>query len=743
MVKEATATVVTGDQSANSASVEVDKPVRDETQNPVAASGTYLKSIVDNPLEQYASFSPLWTFACLDQVQYNNPASYRTEGGLKNIIFSSAGRFDAGRVNTSAGAPEFFIDDVQISSVISPTPSTGNSLATKITFKIFEPYSMGLFLQSMQVAARIARYPNYLSAPYVLKLEFLGYDELGQILSPGNSVYTKSKYFVIKIVKSSFTVKESGSEYDVEAIPFNHQALNDVTTTVFNDIAIEAGSKGTVAEVLNSSDKSLTKALNEVEQNLKKNGRIRVADIYDIQFPTTASRFNSVRESPVDQGASKDPNAPAPKSVGSGITETTVELDINPIGAANFGFDQSSGGIYPFLKENEQLDESGVFNKDGLVINPDKRMFQFAQGQNILNIIERIITSSTYASQATEPQNKVDGFMLYYRVDVQTEFLEFDDLIGDYARKITFRVIPYFVHESIFSNPNSSPKGYKELQNRVVKNYEYIYTGQNSNILNFDIKINNQFYVPTSPTPESQNQTAADPGSSGTAPKGTSQTATGRGASPGAMFGNLGRSRPLPDPELLKDSAQGGAGQKTVAIQVAEAFHRAFITGSAADLVTTTLEILGDPYWLSDSGMANYFSPPTNVLSQITEDASMSHEAAEVYTYITFRTAGDIDEVSGLSAFPIVGSDSPFSGIYRITKVESVFNGGVFTQRLHGVRMIGQSQDFTAAPIEVIRELGANDQNIAAIEITEPREIPTAISNSASEQKGPPTNAIA
>jgi hypothetical protein len=76
------------------------------------SSADALSSIQLNPLEKFASYSPLWTMACLEPKQYNRPESYRNNpADLKHIIMSSAGRFDDNRVQTSQGVPEFFINN--------------------------------------------------------------------------------------------------------------------------------------------------------------------------------------------------------------------------------------------------------------------------------------------------------------------------------------------------------------------------------------------------------------------------------------------------------------------------------------------------------------------------------------------------------------------------------------------------------------------------------------------------------
>jgi hypothetical protein len=46
--------------------------------------------------------------------------------------------------------------------------------------------------------------------------------------------------------------------------------------------------------------------------------------------------------------------------------------------------------------------------------------------------------------------------------------------------------------------------GYSELMKTVVKEYQYIYTGQNVDVLKFDININNLFYAGTNPSPENE-----------------------------------------------------------------------------------------------------------------------------------------------------------------------------------------------------------------------------------------------
>lgn len=212
-----------------------------------STSPGYTVNTFPNPLEQFASFNSVWTLAALTPEEVNNPSRYRKTGELKNIVFSSAGRFDESRVNTAYGKPEFYINNFVMRSVIAANSKSGNSNAVKFEWDIYEPYSMGLLLQSLQIAARNAGYLNYLdNACYVLRLQFKGFDEDGRRLES-----IKDKYFVLKVTKVTFQVTESGSSYKMEAVPYNHVGFSDSINNLYSDVKLAADSKnGTVEELL-------------------------------------------------------------------------------------------------------------------------------------------------------------------------------------------------------------------------------------------------------------------------------------------------------------------------------------------------------------------------------------------------------------------------------------------------------------------------------------------------------------
>jgi hypothetical protein len=718
-VNEGSAERVTN-QKEESATNEIQngKPTDTKNKSVNVAGGSALINLVPNPLHQFASYSPLWTMACLTKEQFNNPKLYRdNDSALTQVVFSSGGRYDGQRANTASGVPEYFVNNFSMQSVIAASPKTGNSNAVKFSFEIIEPYSMGLLLQSMQVAAISNQYANYLdNAPYLLKLDFKGYDEKMGVLK-----VVKSKYFVMKLTSIKFEVTEAGSKYRVEGVPYNHQGFSDSYNIAYTDLKL----KGDTVE---EACANLTRILNENEQKLVSEKRIGQPDTYIIDFPTSPEKSQIWQTQKVDdsKSATVNPNQ-TPKKVVSKpkpAAPDPANLDPNDIGASVFGFGAAAGGNFGFGFERDKIDpKTGKVNRDKLTIDPKNREFQFAQRQSLTDIVTQLILSSKYAKDAINPDKLTkEGFIRWFKLDVQMQFGEFDTLLGDFSKIIIYRVVPYLVHHTIFSNPNAAPYGYKALEKLIAKEYNYIYTGKNVDILNFNIQINNLFFTGNSPLPEAASAQVTDPNQQGPAPEPGKTVSTAQGSNPQVQLANTGRRRLMRDPSTLTKENHGGSGTKTTEQKVAESFHKAFITGGSADLVTVDLEILGDTYWLVDSGIANHFAIPSSATPQITNDGSANYEGSDVFIFIRFQNPQDVDVVTGQYKWPNSGKVSPFTGIYKVTLVESTFNDGMFKQKLKCIRMPLQEKD-----LEGIQPVDADKSQALATDVKETKPQPSGL----------------
>jgi hypothetical protein len=149
---------------------------------------------------------------------------------------------------------------------------------------------------------------------------------------------------------------------------------------------------------------------------------------------------------------------------------------------------------------------------------------------------------------------------------------------------------------------------------------------------------------------------------------------------------------------------KGGSGNAGNTEQrVAEQFHRAFLEGY--DMITVNLEILGDTYWMIQSGQGNYFSPAVYEGALINEDGSLNYEDGDMFVSLKFRTPVDVDttdpragkDANGTGTYTYAGgggSESEFSGIYRVVQCETRCSDGLFKQVLECLRMPGQAIDF-------------------------------------------------
>lgn len=658
----------------------------DAPQSRNSTTGSSVKA-VPNVLEKFSSYVPLWTLCSLTREQLNDPSLYRDKPvNSTSVVFASAGKYDKQRVQTFYGAPEYYIDNVIIDSLIGANPKTQNSSAHSFKFQIFEPYSMGLFLQSLQNAAKAAGHLNYLNnCPYLLRLDFQGWADDGT----SAVVPSSSRYFPIRLVTTKFSCDESGSTYDVTAIPFNGAAFGDIINRSYTDLNI-IGS--TVKEALSSGENSLVRVINQRFAEEKTSGKVAEADQFYVVFP------DSLGNSPVGKGSGENNNKATSQptesaAAGSGQSPLAdVPAGDNSISGSDLGFTLGGGGNPPFMKENETRDENGYVNREKVRINPQLRTMMFAQNQAISDIITEVVLTSEYVRKSAEQLRKnPDGTVDWFKLDAQIKLGKFDTVRRDYSKIIIFRVVPYRVHSSLFQNPTSAPQGYSQLEKLIAKKYQYVYSGQNDSILRFGLTFNNTFYTAVSSSPETQNKDVVDAGRQ----QASNEPQTAKAIVPGTGIAGTASKTGAPPVAPVIDSAgnriPNASGTNDPRRIVAQDFHNAFIN-SDVDMIKMDIDIIGDPYFLVDSGMGNYFAQKYD--SRFNADGSMEYEGGQVYVHISFRTVADIDKEKDIYLFQNGDKISPFGGIYRVINVSNEFTGGTFTQKLNLLRMAGQVIDF-------------------------------------------------
>ena len=629
---------------------------------------------------------------------------------------------------------EFFIDDVEIDSVISASGVIGNTNAAKVDFTVYEPYSMGLFAETIRITAEKAGYGNHLGIPFLLTIEFPGWDADN---NSGRASYSK-RMIPINIANMEFDVTAGGSVYSVTAVPYNEISLGDDKQKLLVDTSIKGR---TVSELLQTGLESLASQVNTREINKEETKQVLIGDQYVIMFPPrekagdlpglspgegansavidSAAGATGIQDDPTLYRSSsniEDDSIPdAFEAYKAGITgkvqrRTNIgesirsyaenEANISKIGKYKIIEEWLAGGKHPMGKEGFAF-ENGVYKRGSveLQLSDDLRTFTFKQGTRIQDVIEEVILASGFAKELDKQLKNPpsDGFVDYFKIETQTYIIDSTEAVkftGKYPKVHVYRVVPYKVHINVFKMPTSAAFGIRELKAECAKEYNYIYTGKNVDVLDFDISFNG-FY---------QMNTPATGGSNTYRKGGSDQIIQGEAPEVPAINDPAGDSVPDEGATPVGEETNpgtgnmGGSSAETIETSVARFFNNTLLNNEAF-LTKIDLKIMGDPYYISDSGLGNYNAGDTSI-SNMNADGAMNYQNGQVHINVLFRTPVDYNS-EGTMFFP----DSTklvyaFSGIYKVVRVISSFNKNQFTQNLECIRVLGQTSD---APLSLIK----------------------------------------
>ena len=687
-----------------------------------------------NALHDYASYDYVITMGCLSAQEFNFPNESYMAGRYPPIILKSANGDPDNRIKTVAGKFDFYIDNLTLVGQYGFEKATGNTNSTNIEFSIIEPYSMGMFMTAVQQAAFERGYKNYTDAAYLLMIEFRGADQAGTMKVVPNT----RKFIPFRFNNLQFKVTAAGSVYNIVATIANSVALTDTYRLVKNDVSIKGK---TVQEILQTGEQSLQVVANARFKQAKEDKQVSVPDEILILFPNDIS---SAPQNP-SPGTAKETNSSATTSsaqvsssalfqklgVNRSSANQTLTQDTgacNPLGRASLGFDVTRPGDKPMTNSSEYYDEkTETYIRGKNVANPKEVVMQFGQNTDIINIINQVLIKSDASKVALDPsQISSEGMRPWWRVDVQTYHIPTDanmQQTGQIPKLIVYRVVPYKVHASRLLPPNAAAPGIQQLKKQAAKEYNYIYTGKNVDILRFDIQINNTFYNPV----------LADGGKKTEDKKTAGSTATDSPATPeGNPAPPKGAAPPKPGeglPAAMKadktstgTEGKGGTQGETAANRVARMFHDSLILGN--DMQNIDFDIVGDPYFIANSGKGNYVDNPTNLIN-VTKDGAVNYQSSEVDIVINFRTPIDINQSTGLYDLNNTKLAQNFSGLYKLTTITSTFSKGQFKQNLKCFRRQGQDSKATPDPKSLITSLLVPDTNkgSSSTELRTPAEI--------------------
>jgi len=663
-----------------------------------------------NPLNAYATYDYIITLAGLSVKEIVNPDSTYMSGAPLTIICKSANANPSNRVNTVYGKFDFFFENLKFD--ITPQIDSTNTSTYSLEFSILEPYSMGLFFESLQIVATNLGYDNWREANFLIAIEFRGNTENGSMVNiPG-----LKRYIPFRFTDMTMKIDHQGVRYACVGLPQNALAMADIVSM----LPVDASSDGsTVAETLQYGENSLQHILNSFERQKVAKGLQTKPNKYLILFPQeTASAGDSGPAGAIEAvlGAVTDPSGAGAESIQAKLKLITVNEnlaqandDINEIGNSEMGFDQSRPGDTPMGEAVQTYDPTSKTFFGGKLTNDVSRGdMKFDQKTNIPNAINQVILQSNYVKDKLDPSSlSEEGYRGWWRISYQVFPLSStsDPNTKQIPNLYVYKVVPYNVHASRLKAGGENIQGIENLLKQAVKQYNYIYTGKNDNILSVSLQMNNGFVQIMPADGGAENSDAKNGVSAGSGDTGNPNEKSillKLGGQPLAGQQNTTPSILSYVGSLFKSDNKGGGGLDRAATRAARAFQDALTCPT--DIFDLNLKIMGDPYYIAHSGLGNYSSSNTQY-ANLNADGTMNYENGEVDIIVNFRSPIDINQTTGLYNFGPNSKTAPvnrFSGAYCVTSVSNLFDErGQFTQTIHAFRRPDQESDLTATPEEL------------------------------------------
>jgi hypothetical protein len=590
-------------------------------------------------------------------------------------VFEQSKKLIEGFNANSPGRFDMFIDNVVVDSTIGAgTKQGGTSIATNITFDIFEPYSMNGFIEAMQVAAKAAGYSDYMKSAFVLRVQFQGYSDkaVNAQMTP-EIVPMSTRYFPITITEIGVDVTESGTRYKVNSVPVPQMGLGE-PNRLTSDVKVEGK---TVGEIL----LNFFNALNKVtEDKTKKQTDQAGRDRYEIACPklVTVGDPQQTKKSIL--------NGTTSTGFTSDIIKAKMNDELTSVNVFKMASPSAEGGYAGAKSDAPTTAPSPSTNK---LPSPKDGVVAFASGAQIHDCIAAIVRDSEYTRDLLKPENldkvKADnGLITYFTVRMEMD-IHGDDKVGNKKFK-TYRYVlePFQMHFTRIPGQEQGTVDLKEIKKSIKREYNYIYTGKNEDVLKFNLKFDNLYF---SAIPASLGNRDDDPKANAAGPNNEIVTKLSNSSVKPITDSNSNPQASVSsdhNANTFKPEAKAGQLQGDPYALMAFTLHDAVL--NKVDLISGTLEILGDPYYLVTGGMGN--SDLNLKEPMLTVDGQAPTTQGELYVNINFRNPIDINSKTGMLDFG--SSPISFSGVYMITQLKNTFKDGLFQQALEILRVPGQ-----------------------------------------------------
>ena len=566
---------------------------------------------------------------------------------------------------SSPGRFDMFINNVEIETLMAFTEQGGTTLPLSVKFDIYEPYSINGFLEALQVVALAAGYPTYLKATYLLKVEFVGYAD-SKDLSDSEVIPKTTRYFPIQFTGVTVDVNERGTKYGCSAILFKDSAFGQ-PNLIKRPVTMAGNS---VSSVLSDLSTKLNKQIVNDDNKSKDGNTSNEHDSYQILFPVVNSdntldynKTNEIGMSPLSE---------------QNLRENKL-FKFVPIGDSNKRGDgyKVDGKSRPTTLENSTDPTASKHDP----ISTGGQQIQVSENQQLHEIISAVIRDSVYIRKKLSSDKKgLDDQQFFDYFLIRTEVVNKTE-INTYSKRpyqiYKFIVIPHKIHFTRIPRFQSEKFDPKVIMGLSAREYNYLYMGNNVDVIDFKLNFNNLYYEAAPPVLGNNDKPNSVNGA------GPSSSVVVKGSAP---ENKNTQASPLEAPtyvapmEVQPNNVSGNQMQYDPYYVMARNMHESVIN-SKTNLLTGEITILGDPIYLVTGGLGSDSSKNREEVDYLSR---------EVLITINFRNPVDISSFEEGGTYYFDSKKLPFSGLYRVIKVVSTFNDGVFKQRLDIVRVPGQ-----------------------------------------------------
>lgn len=594
------------------------------------------------------------TWYIVKEEVFQDPRLLDNNGAVENknaVIIASSGETMA-----------YSVENLVMQSFITPGSKHGDTTTGIFQFDIYEPGGFQLLNRILSLSHSFG-FANFQSARYVLKVELVGRKYNSNVPIKFDGVF----YYPMLLSQINASAGPEGAQYNI--VGANQHKIAQLSANIVTDIKINR-----ITTVQTFFD-GLTQALNSHEQNIrrKKIGHtVENAKTWKIEVDDSFKKYlNKSFVGTTDKKSSAPMQDPREGE--------KIQLILGKYqNVSTFIIDTITDRL-PAYQDDLSIamkEEQDVFEK-----NVDYRLRQAVN-------------------------NKPSAFMFKDFVTV-TPSIRYDGEIDPMTNKEKEIIVLTVALRKSYTTPSLDPEHQNSLmlnstyqQQRfellpIHKKYDYLYTGQNTEVLDFSLDFNQLFYLTRDPSAGEGYATVdntfkpreAEPVTTQSTDKSSGVTNSSTVKKSDVTYlsdvkiDNGAVSTQIERLGYVAKTSSSNDQKNATTRQAQQAREQQMINAASFDYIMFEINIKGDPYWLGTPGSINTTTTSTTLFDGLNEDS--------LIIFVNYLPEDIADPTKKNKKTLDIAS----TGVYKIIEVESKFQQGKFTQTLKGMRDRSTSTD--------------------------------------------------